>query len=120
MPKKRRGKLKADLFLLDEDHQSFTDKQILLLNAVNQCGSITQAAKHVGISYKTAWDRINMMNNLSEEPIVRRSVGGSGGGGGRVGGGRVGKGWGQVAHGKLRPGVGEWWWVLVSGGGVWL
>ena len=81
MPKKRRVKLKADLFLLDEAQQSFTDKQILLLNAVNQCGSITQAAKHVGISYKTAWDRINMMNNLSEEPIVRRSVGGSGGGG---------------------------------------
>ena len=33
------------------------------------------------ISYKTAWDRINAMNNMSDKPLVLRSVGGYHGGG---------------------------------------
>ena len=81
MPKKHLGELKGDLFLIDEENRSFTVQQIQLLQAIEQCGSITKAAKNVGISYKTAWDRINMMNNLSDKPLVRRSAGGSGGGG---------------------------------------
>ena len=66
MSKKNLGMLKADLFLLDEENRSFTVRQIQLLKAIEHCGSITNAAKHIGISYKTAWDRINVMNNLSE------------------------------------------------------
>ena len=62
MPKKHLGELKGDLFLVDERNRSFTVQQIQLLQAIEQCGSITKAAKSVGISYKTAWDRINMMN----------------------------------------------------------
>ena len=81
MSKKNLEMLKADLFLLDEKNRSLTGRQIKLLKAIEQCGSITNAAKNVGISYKTAWDRINVMNNLSEEPLVRRTAGGSGGGG---------------------------------------
>ena len=81
MPKKHLGELKGDLFLVDEGNRSFTVQQIQLLQAIEQCGSITKAAKSVGISYKTAWDRINMMNNLSDKPLVSRSAGGSGGGG---------------------------------------
>ena len=81
MPKKHLVELKGDLFLIDEENRSFTVQQIQLLQAIELCGSITNAAKTVGISYKTAWDRINMMNNLSDKPLVRRSAGGSGGGG---------------------------------------
>ena len=81
MPKKHFGELKADLFLIDERNRSFTVQQIQLLQSIEQCGSITKAAKNVGISYKTAWDRINMMNNLSDKPLVSRSAGGYGGGG---------------------------------------
>ena len=75
MPKKHLGELKGDLFLVDEGNRSFTVQQIQLLQAIEQCGSITKAAKSVGISYKTAWDRINMMNNLSDKPLVLRSAG---------------------------------------------
>ena len=81
MSKINLGMLKADLLPLDEENRSFTRAQIELLKAIEQYGSITNAAKNIGISYKTAWDRINMMNNLSEEPLVHRSAGGSGGGG---------------------------------------
>lgn len=55
--------------------------RIELLTKVVECGSITQAAKAMGMSYKAAWDAINTMNNLAGEPLVARLVGGKGGGG---------------------------------------
>ena len=55
--------------------------QIDLLQAIADTGSITSAAKAAGVSYKTAWDRLERINNLSERPITARNVGGSKGGG---------------------------------------
>jgi len=57
---------------------------IELLAALGETGSITQAAKAVGLSYKAAWDAVEAMNNLSEQPLVERVVGGKGGGGTRL------------------------------------
>ena len=54
--------------------------RIGLLKALAEKGSITHAAKAVGISYKTAWDAIDAMNTLAGEPLVVRSTGGKGGG----------------------------------------
>ena len=56
-------------------------RHIALLEAVAQTGSISQAAKVVGVSYKTAWDSIEAMNQLAGAPLVLRAVGGKGGGG---------------------------------------
>ncbi|KVD89476.1 molybdenum-dependent transcriptional regulator [Burkholderia sp. ABCPW 14] len=55
--------------------------RIALLAAIGETGSITRAAKAVGLSYKGAWDAIDAMNNLAGEPLVLRSTGGKGGGG---------------------------------------
>jgi molybdate transport system regulatory protein len=55
--------------------------RIALLAAIGETGSITSAAKAVGISYKAAWDAIDTMNNLAGEALVMRAVGGKGGGG---------------------------------------
>ena len=55
--------------------------RIALLSAIGQTGSITAAAKAVGLSYKAAWDAIDTMNNLAGEPLVVRTTGGKGGGG---------------------------------------
>lgn len=52
-----------------------------LLEAVDTQGSITKAAKVSGISYRTAWQRIESLNNLADAPLVTRAAGGSGGGG---------------------------------------
>lgn len=61
--------------------ESFGGKaRIELLRAIVEKGSITHAAKAVGISYKTAWDAIDAMNELAGEPLVARSAGGRGGG----------------------------------------
>ncbi len=58
--------------------------RVALLEQLAQLGSITAAAKAVGISYKGAWEAIEALNNLSDRPVVARTVGGSGGGGTRL------------------------------------
>lgn len=58
--------------------------RIALLAKIAECGSITQAAKAIKMSYKAAWDAIDSMNNLAGEPLVERVSGGKGGGGTRL------------------------------------
>jgi molybdate transport system regulatory protein len=72
-----RGKLEVD----SEFGTFLGDTRIRLLEAIEQNGSILQAAKAVPLSYKAAWDAIDAMNNLSEQPLVIRSTGGKNGGG---------------------------------------
>ena len=79
-----RPSLKGTLFLAAGEQESFSHKQIELLQAIRTAGSISAAAKQVGISYKTAWDRINAMNNLADQALVVRSAGGAHGGGTRL------------------------------------
>lgn len=55
--------------------------RIALLEAIHQTGSMSQAAKAVGISYVTAWDRVRDMNNVAGQTLVHKVAGGSGGGG---------------------------------------
>jgi molybdate transport system regulatory protein len=55
--------------------------RIALLAAIRETGSITGAARAVGMSYKAAWDAVDTMNNLAGEPLVVRATGGKGGGG---------------------------------------
>ncbi|MBL0919280.1 MAG: TOBE domain-containing protein [Hydrogenophaga sp.] len=54
--------------------------RIELLRAVAEHGSITQAAKAFGMSYKAAWDAIDTMNQRASQPVVARVIGGRGGG----------------------------------------
>ena len=65
-------------------HVTRRPQRIALLAQIAELGSITRAAKAVGISYKGAWDAIDELNNLAERPLVERSVGGKGGGGARL------------------------------------
>ncbi len=57
------------------------EKRIELLYAIEEHGSISKAAKVVPMSYKSAWEAVDAMNNLSEQPIVQRETGGKNGGG---------------------------------------
>ncbi len=56
-------------------------RRIALLAELDECGSITRAAKAVGMSYRAAWAEIDVMNNLAPTPLVERVAGGVGGGG---------------------------------------
>ena len=62
-------------------HRFLGGESILLLDKIHELGSINSAAKAVGISYKTAWHQVDMMNNLADKPLVERVAGGKGGGG---------------------------------------
>ena len=57
------------------------EKRIVLLHAIQEYGSISKAAKAVPMSYKSAWEAVDMMNSLSPDPIVCREAGGKDGGG---------------------------------------
>ncbi len=57
------------------------DKRVRLLEEIARHGSISQAARHVPLSYKAAWDAVDAMNNLADRPLVESSTGGRAGGG---------------------------------------
>lgn len=60
---------------------SLSEIRIRLLEQIGLCGSISQAAKAVPLSYKAAWDAIDAMNNMAQQPLVVRVTGGRQGGG---------------------------------------
>lgn len=74
-------KLKGMLSLQSGDQTLGGADRIALLAKIGETGSITAAARAVGMSYKGAWDVVDAMNNLSDEPLVTRVAGGKGGGG---------------------------------------
>ncbi|QIQ21748.1 TOBE domain-containing protein [Zophobihabitans entericus] len=73
------------LLTLKRNQQLFADpRRIALLKQIDKTGSLSQAAKIVGVSYKTAWDAIHEMNQLSLHPLVNSMTGGKGGGGAQL------------------------------------
>jgi molybdate transport system regulatory protein len=78
---KQTTEISGSLWLNRSDNKFLGSDRILLLENIESSGSITKAAKAVGVSYKTAWDTVNQINNLAEKPLVDRSAGGKGGGG---------------------------------------
>lgn len=57
------------------------DKRISILRQIGAGGSISEAARTVGVSYKAAWQALDTLTNLAGVPLVERVVGGAGGGG---------------------------------------
>jgi len=61
--------------------QPSSDKRFDLLRRIGEGGSISEAARRAGVSYKAAWQAIETLGNLAGTPMVEKAVGGSGGGG---------------------------------------
>ena len=55
-----------------------------LLEAIERRGSISAAARDMGMSYKRAWDLVDTMNHAFREPLVVTATGGSHGGGAQI------------------------------------
>lgn len=61
------------------------DNRIIgLLTAIQQTGSLNQAAKQQGLSYKGAWQILERANNSAPQLLVSTAIGGSKGGGSRL------------------------------------
>jgi molybdate transport system regulatory protein len=72
------------IFLDTDQGVLLAAQRVHLLEAIERLGSIQAAAKELGMSYKAAWDAVNAMNNLCDQPLVLREVGGRRGGGSRL------------------------------------
>jgi molybdate transport system regulatory protein len=59
-------------------------ERVALIEAVDEAGSITAAARKLGLSYKGAWDIIQGLNNLFAAPLIEAAPGGKSGGAARV------------------------------------
>ncbi|MEM0272125.1 MAG: LysR family transcriptional regulator [Thermoprotei archaeon] len=62
----------------------FDQVDAMLLRRINENGSLSAAAKIVGLSYRAAWGRIKRLENVLGRPLVVKRVGGKGGGGSRL------------------------------------
>lgn len=71
----------ASLELAGALGHSAADKRVEILRRVGEGGSISQAARDAGVSYKAAWQALDTLSNLAGAALVERAVGGSGGGG---------------------------------------
>ena len=55
-----------------------------LLRAIGESGSISAAAREMGMSYRRAWQLVETMNRCFRAPLVEAAPGGKGGGGARL------------------------------------
>ena len=55
-----------------------------LLEAIAAAGSISAAARQMGMSYRRAWLLVDVMNRSFDAPLVRSATGGQRGGGASV------------------------------------
>ena len=55
--------------------------KVLLLEAIRDQGSISQAGRVLGMSYRRAWLLVDDMNRCFREPVVEAQPGGAQGGG---------------------------------------
>ena len=55
--------------------------KLALLESVASTGSISGAARAMGMDYKRAWLLIDSLNRAFDTPVVLRATGGAGGGG---------------------------------------
>ncbi len=74
----------SSLTLSKNDQIIFLEKRIELLKKIEEVGSISKAAALVPMSYKSAWDAIDAINNLCSKPVVIKETGGTGGGGAKI------------------------------------
>jgi molybdate transport system regulatory protein len=54
--------------------------RVTLLERIDRLGSISAAAKSMGLAYRNAWLWVEAMNRLASAPLVEKSTGGAGGG----------------------------------------
>lgn len=55
-----------------------------LIARIGETGSISAAARAMGMSYRRAWQLVEALNRDFREPVIRTAVGGARGGGARV------------------------------------
>lgn len=74
----------ADPIMLASLLNEKADKRIDILRRIADVGSISEAARSAGVSYKAAWQAIETLENLAGGSLVEKNAGGAKGGGSRL------------------------------------
>ena len=77
----RKAEVKFRLRVTRGDDIAVGPGKIDLLVAIDRTGSITSAAKELGMSYRRAWLLVDTMNRCFKSPVVAAESGGHRGGG---------------------------------------
>jgi molybdate transport system regulatory protein len=77
-------KVKSRIWIETDGKVLLGEGRIKLLNEISQLGSLSKAAKSMGMSYNKAWKLIDSINKSAKKPVVIKTTGGKGGGGTRV------------------------------------
>lgn len=77
-------KVKGHLWIETDEGTVMGVGRMRLLEALDQQGSISAAARAVGMSYRQAWELVDSMNRHAGTPLVSAATGGQGGGGAKL------------------------------------
>lgn len=77
-------KIKSRIWIESKNHVLLGEGRVHLLKAIEETGSLSKAAKSLGLSYKKAWQLIDSVNKSAKKPVTINSIGGKGGGGAKL------------------------------------
>lgn len=66
------------------EHGKLGPGKLMLLQKIDELGSISAAGRSMKMSYRQAWGLINQLNSAFKEPVVRSQAGGEMGGGAKL------------------------------------
>lgn len=84
MLRKRKYTINGSLWIEGSGTRFFGPGPVELLQHIEETGSINQAAKKMGLSYKKAWEIVNRLNTMATSPFVITVTGGEKGGGSAI------------------------------------
>src|SRR5689334_6805562 len=76
--------LRARVWVEIRTAKAITDAGADLLEQIEVCGSLSEAARRLRFAYRRAWMLIDSMNRAWPSPLVRTATGGKHGGGARL------------------------------------
>lgn len=77
-------RVNGSLWLEGDGTRFFGPGPVELLQLIEETGSINQAAKKMGMSYKKAWEIVSRLNEKVGSPMVITATGGEKGGGSTI------------------------------------
>lgn len=77
-------KIKSRIWIEADNNILLGEGRVALLEAIDETGSLSKAAKSLKMSYKKAWSLIDALNNRAEKPVITTSIGGKDGGGAKL------------------------------------
>ena len=77
-------KIKSRIWIEADNNILLGEGRVALLEAIDELGSLSKAAKSLKMSYKKAWSLVDALNSRAQKPVITTSIGGKGGGGAKL------------------------------------